>query len=82
MGTNKKKSGASSERAGSNAAGDKKKEGVDNANKMEDKGRQKQSLQYSWRRPRVEGHFRACGLLRHKDSLEPLALKYQLQTTS
>jgi small subunit ribosomal protein S25e len=44
MGTNKKKSGASSERASSNAAGDKKKEGVDNANKMEDKGRQKQKL--------------------------------------
>ena len=44
MGTNKKKSGASSERSGSNAAGDKKKEGVDNANKMEDKGRQKQKL--------------------------------------
>jgi small subunit ribosomal protein S25e len=44
MGTNKKKSGASSERASSNAGGDKKKEGVDNANKMEDKGRQKQKL--------------------------------------
>ena len=75
MGTNKKKSGASSERAGSNAAGDKKKEGVDNANKMEDKGRQKQKLQYSWRRPKVERHFRACGLLRHKDSLEPSGVK-------
>jgi small subunit ribosomal protein S25e len=44
MGTNKKKSDASSERAVSNAAGDKKKEGIDNANKMEDKGRQKQKL--------------------------------------
>lgn len=44
MGTNKKKSGASPESAGSNAGGDKKKEGVDNANKMEDKGRQKQKL--------------------------------------
>ena len=44
MGTNKKKSGASSEKAGSNAGGDKKKEGVDNANKMEDRGRQKQKL--------------------------------------
>lgn len=44
MGTNKKNPGASSERSGPNAAGDKKKEGVDNANKMEDKGRQKQKL--------------------------------------
>jgi small subunit ribosomal protein S25e len=44
MGSNKKKSGSSSERTGSNAGGDKKKEGVDNANKMEDKGRQKQKL--------------------------------------
>jgi small subunit ribosomal protein S25e len=43
MGTNKKKSDASSERPVSNAAGDKKKGGIDNA-KMEDKGRQKQKL--------------------------------------
>jgi small subunit ribosomal protein S25e len=44
MGTNKKKSDASSEKAVSNAAGEKKKEGRENASKIEDKGRQKQRL--------------------------------------
>jgi small subunit ribosomal protein S25e len=43
MGTNKKKSDASSERTVSNAAGEKK-EGRENASKIEDKGRQKQRL--------------------------------------
>jgi small subunit ribosomal protein S25e len=44
MGTNKKKSDASSERTLSSAAGEKKKEGRDNVSKTEDKGRQKQRL--------------------------------------
>jgi small subunit ribosomal protein S25e len=44
MGTNKKKSDASSERTVSNAVGEKNKEGRENASKIEDKGRQRQRL--------------------------------------
>jgi small subunit ribosomal protein S25e len=44
MRTNKKKSDASSERTASNAAGEKKKEGGENASKSGDRGRQKQRL--------------------------------------